>query len=228
MRSDFVLSRYTHCVAISNQRLLAFDTAGVTFRYKDYRRGSADRQHVMSLGRSNRAAASSPSRARRRQLRSDAVNRAELQRAKRGRHRPISQQACRPDLPRRQSNRSSHQPTTQFPIDRRLPIAGSFFQDFRTPRGVRNSSGKLTVGSRAGNTGSGHGHPRALGCSRPNRRASQATPVADIQPHRGLWVAIQRSHWEVHVSPLHHRPIDDHRGFPGATTHYGANNPVWR
>jgi len=43
------LSRYTHRVAISNSRLLAFDEAGVTFRYKDYRRG-ADRQCVMRLG----------------------------------------------------------------------------------------------------------------------------------------------------------------------------------
>jgi hypothetical protein len=32
------LSRYTHRVAISNQRLLAFDETGVTFRYKDFSR----------------------------------------------------------------------------------------------------------------------------------------------------------------------------------------------
>jgi putative transposase/transposase-like zinc-binding protein len=44
------LSRYTHRVAISNQRLLAFDETGVTFRYKDYRRNGADRQQVMTLG----------------------------------------------------------------------------------------------------------------------------------------------------------------------------------
>lgn len=44
------LSRYTHRVAISNSRLLRFDEAGVTFRYKDYRRGDADRQQVMTLG----------------------------------------------------------------------------------------------------------------------------------------------------------------------------------
>jgi hypothetical protein len=43
------LSRYTHRVAISNQRLLGFDEAGVTFRYKDYRRDGADRQRVMTL-----------------------------------------------------------------------------------------------------------------------------------------------------------------------------------
>jgi hypothetical protein len=43
------LSRYTHRVAISNRRLLAFDEAGVTFRYKDYRRHGADRQRVMTL-----------------------------------------------------------------------------------------------------------------------------------------------------------------------------------
>src|SRR5215211_1859175 len=43
------LSRYTHRVAISNPRLLAFDEAGVTFRYKDYRRDGADRQQVMTL-----------------------------------------------------------------------------------------------------------------------------------------------------------------------------------
>jgi hypothetical protein len=43
------LSRYTHRVAISNSRLIAFDDGGVTFRYKNYRRGSADRQQVMTL-----------------------------------------------------------------------------------------------------------------------------------------------------------------------------------
>jgi hypothetical protein len=33
------LSRYTHRIAISNRRLVAFDQRGVTFRYKDYRDG---------------------------------------------------------------------------------------------------------------------------------------------------------------------------------------------
>jgi hypothetical protein len=44
------LSRYTHRVAISNRRLIAFDKSGVTFRYKDYRREGADRQQLMTLG----------------------------------------------------------------------------------------------------------------------------------------------------------------------------------
>jgi len=43
------LSRYTHRVAISNRRLLAFDGATVTLVYKDYRRDGADRQRVMIL-----------------------------------------------------------------------------------------------------------------------------------------------------------------------------------
>ncbi len=43
------LSRYTHRVAISNRRLVAFDGDAVTFRYKDYRRDEADRQRVMTL-----------------------------------------------------------------------------------------------------------------------------------------------------------------------------------
>jgi hypothetical protein len=43
------LSRYTHGVAISNCRPLAFNGAGVTFRYKDYRRDGGQRQHVMTL-----------------------------------------------------------------------------------------------------------------------------------------------------------------------------------
>lgn len=43
------LSRYTHRVAISNSLLLRFDEDGVTFRYKDYRRGGTDRQQVMTL-----------------------------------------------------------------------------------------------------------------------------------------------------------------------------------
>lgn len=43
------LSRYTHRVAISNSRLIALDQTGVTFRYKDYRRNSADRQQVMTI-----------------------------------------------------------------------------------------------------------------------------------------------------------------------------------
>jgi len=43
------LSRYTHRVAISNRRLIAFDERGVTFRYKDYRRDGPERQRVMAL-----------------------------------------------------------------------------------------------------------------------------------------------------------------------------------
>jgi hypothetical protein len=43
------LSRYTHRVAISNRRLIGFDGADVTFRYKDYRRSGAERQQIMAL-----------------------------------------------------------------------------------------------------------------------------------------------------------------------------------
>lgn len=43
------LSRYTHRVAISNRRLIAFDESGVTLRYKDYRRDGDERQRVMTL-----------------------------------------------------------------------------------------------------------------------------------------------------------------------------------
>ena len=43
------LSRYTHRVAISNRRLIAFDETGVSFRYKDYRRDGPERQRVMTL-----------------------------------------------------------------------------------------------------------------------------------------------------------------------------------
>ena len=43
------LARYTHRVAISNRRLIAFDAASVTFRYKDYRRSGSERQQVMTL-----------------------------------------------------------------------------------------------------------------------------------------------------------------------------------
>ncbi|QNE07204.1 IS91 family transposase [Croceicoccus marinus] len=42
-------SRYTHRVAISNRRLVAFDDRGVTLRYKDYRRDGPERQRVMTL-----------------------------------------------------------------------------------------------------------------------------------------------------------------------------------
>ncbi|GAL98416.1 hypothetical protein ATR1_149d0001, partial [Acetobacter tropicalis] len=41
--------RYTHRVAISNRRLLAFNENGVTFRYRDYRRDTAHQQQVMTL-----------------------------------------------------------------------------------------------------------------------------------------------------------------------------------
>jgi hypothetical protein len=43
------LSRYTHRVAISNQRLLAFDERGVTFRWKDYRATGKTRYKAMTL-----------------------------------------------------------------------------------------------------------------------------------------------------------------------------------
>jgi len=43
------LSRYTHRVAISNQRLLALDERGVTFRWKDYRATGKARYKTMTL-----------------------------------------------------------------------------------------------------------------------------------------------------------------------------------
>jgi len=43
------LSRYTHRVAISNRRLIAFDQNGVTFSYKDYRADGRARYKVMTL-----------------------------------------------------------------------------------------------------------------------------------------------------------------------------------
>jgi len=43
------LSRYTHRVAISNHRLIAFDQHGVTFRWKDYRAKGRTRYKTMTL-----------------------------------------------------------------------------------------------------------------------------------------------------------------------------------
>ena len=43
------LARYTHRVAIANSRLIAFDGARVSFRYKNYRADGAARQKVMTL-----------------------------------------------------------------------------------------------------------------------------------------------------------------------------------
>lgn len=43
------LSRYTHRVAISNQRLVAMDERGITFRWKDYRSKARTRLKTMTL-----------------------------------------------------------------------------------------------------------------------------------------------------------------------------------
>ena len=43
------LSRYTHRIAIANSRLVAFDGAGVTFKWKDYRAKARRRYKVMTL-----------------------------------------------------------------------------------------------------------------------------------------------------------------------------------
>jgi Putative transposase/Transposase zinc-binding domain len=43
------LARYTHRVAISNRRLIAYDEKGVTFKWKDYRIEGPDRYKVMTL-----------------------------------------------------------------------------------------------------------------------------------------------------------------------------------
>ena len=43
------LSRYTHRVAISNSRLLAFNDQGVTFKWKDYRCKQSVRYKTMTL-----------------------------------------------------------------------------------------------------------------------------------------------------------------------------------
>jgi hypothetical protein len=46
------LSRYTHRVAISNRRLVAFDQNGVKFNYKDYRANGPVRYKIMTLATS--------------------------------------------------------------------------------------------------------------------------------------------------------------------------------
>jgi hypothetical protein len=43
------LSLYTHRIAISNSRLITFDDASVTFRWKDYRANESERTKVMTL-----------------------------------------------------------------------------------------------------------------------------------------------------------------------------------
>jgi hypothetical protein len=43
------LARYTHRVAVSNSRLVALDTEGVTFKWKDYRVEGRDRFRTMTL-----------------------------------------------------------------------------------------------------------------------------------------------------------------------------------
>ena len=43
------LGRYTHRVAISNNRLIANDANGVTFKYKDFRVEGPERYKVMTL-----------------------------------------------------------------------------------------------------------------------------------------------------------------------------------
>ncbi len=43
------LARYTHRVAIANSRLLKFDGARVTFKFKDYKRNGEDRYRTMTL-----------------------------------------------------------------------------------------------------------------------------------------------------------------------------------
>jgi hypothetical protein len=43
------LARYTHRIAISNSRLIAFDGANVTFRWKDYRTKGRERYKTMML-----------------------------------------------------------------------------------------------------------------------------------------------------------------------------------
>ena len=43
------LSRYTHRIAISNGRLVAWDDTGVTFKWKDYRLDGSDRYKTMTL-----------------------------------------------------------------------------------------------------------------------------------------------------------------------------------
>ena len=43
------LARYTHRVAISNRRLIAYDEKGITFKWKDYRLEGPERYKVMTL-----------------------------------------------------------------------------------------------------------------------------------------------------------------------------------
>jgi hypothetical protein len=52
------MSRHTYRVAISNNRLIAFDASGVTVRRNDYRCDGTDRQQVTFSGPTSSFAAS--------------------------------------------------------------------------------------------------------------------------------------------------------------------------
>src|SRR3546814_6688790 len=54
-RTDTLFPYTTLFRSISNSRLLRFDEAGVTFRYKDYRKAGVGRQQVMTLAADERS-----------------------------------------------------------------------------------------------------------------------------------------------------------------------------
>ena len=101
------------------------------------------------LRRGKHAVVNGSSRARWRQRRADSLLRSSLGHRKPMRLASISQRRGSPDRPRCQLNPSRHRPESEFPIDQCPWTAGSFFHDFRTPDGVRNSSRFRSVRFRA-------------------------------------------------------------------------------
>ena len=82
---------------------------------------------------SGHAAATSQCRGHGRQPCSNAHRRPSLQPAEPANRAPIPEQSRLPEMSRPPPGRFLHQPKSPIPIDRGLPTAVSFLQDFRTP-----------------------------------------------------------------------------------------------
>lgn len=102
------MSRHTHRVAISNSRLIAFDKAGVTFRYMDYRRDGAERQQVMTSPPTSSSAASCSTSCRAGSTVSDTMA---CSRCPRARPASISPASCSPSRRRPMRTYRKNRPT---------------------------------------------------------------------------------------------------------------------
>ena len=186
------LSLYTHRVAISNRRLIAFDEAGVTFRYKDYRRSGPQRQQVMTLDTHEfmrrfllHVLPHGFHRIRHYGLFASATRKANIARAR---------ELLAAPTPSPEPSRPQSRPISSRPV---LAAAGACASSRPSNAGCSRAR-RPRARSNRGAVVTRHGLPASYPATPPSRRMPRVAPFAEIGATR---LNLSRGRFPIHASP---------------------------